>query len=130
MRFSHILQMATAVALLLATGCISPEPNTADPVNTANYLLNTLESRSASALPEVMEAFDETLEALGFVRTDLDREGDDAVLTYRGEDDLGITVKLKRFTDYTNIKIRYGLTGHEHQSRRILSGVVERLPRS
>lgn len=116
------------LSLLFLGGCVTPEPSVSDPVNTANYFFYTLESRVDAELREVIEAFDETMEELQFVRTDIDREEENAVLTYRGAGDVGVTVKLKELANYTNIKIRYGLTGHEHQSRRILEQVVDDLP--
>ena len=124
MRYSISLLL---VPLLLLGGCVTPEPNAADPVNTGNYLLNTFESRLDASIEKTVEAFDDTMKSMEFIRTDIDRKESEAVLTYRGAGDTGVEVKLKRFPDYLNVKIRYGIVGNEHQSRRIFSSVVDRL---
>src|SRR5690606_36835453 len=127
MRFPSLVFLA---ALCVLTGCRSnfiSTPSPQDPVSSAVFRFNYLEARSYADLYDVQEAFDAVMTEQGFTRTRIDRAADTVSLTYRGEGDVGVQVKLKSESDYTNLRIRYRMLGDEYQSRRILEGVVEHL---
>jgi|GEM_PF-2695281 len=129
MRFPFIIALG-ALAATGFIGCVSAltsEPSPDDPLNSAIFRVNMLDARSHASLETVREAFDTVMVAEGFTRTRLDRTDNEAELTYRGEGDVPVVVKLKTFEEFTNIRIRYRLTGDEHLSRRLLEKVIQEL---
>ena len=64
---------------------------------------------------------------MGYTKTKTKNKEAEAVLTFRGADDEKVTLKLKEFPDYTNIKIRIGWVGDGGLSRKILERVYLRL---
>ena len=94
---------------------------------SATNILGSVESRTDEKLRPVMSAMKAALEEIGYVQTESRVKPIEAVLTFRGKDDAWISVKLKEFPEFTNIKIRCGLTGNDALSRQILQRVYTRL---
>ncbi len=133
--FSFIFRMmkhailVTGLLSLMAVfvGCgtnLIDRPTPDDPLNSAVYRFNFIDSRTYAEMDTVIDAVNSVMEAEGFTRTRMDRKRAEAELVFRGSGDLPVTVKLKDFEYYTNIRIRYRMTGDEYQSRRLLEMVI------
>ena len=95
---------------------------------SARNILGSVEIKAVDeSLLTVRDAFDAAAEEMGFVPTSSRVKDIEAVLVYRGPGDMKITVKLKEFSSFTNIKLRFGITGDEALSRRMLELVHARL---
>jgi hypothetical protein len=94
---------------------------------TSKNMMGSVEVKADARLGPVEAAFEAVLAEMGYIRTKTKKKDVEAVLTFRGEDDKKITLKLKELPDVTNIKIRIGWTGNGPLSRRILERVYLRL---
>ena len=94
---------------------------------TSKNMMGSVEVKADAQLGSVQEAFEGVLGEMGYTKTKTKKKEVEAVLTFRGADDEKLTLKLKQFSDYTNIKIRIGWTGNGGLSRKILERVYLRL---
>jgi hypothetical protein len=94
---------------------------------TSKNMMGSVEVKADARLVAVQEAFEGVLGEMSYTKTKTKKKDAEAVLTFRGADDEKITLKLKEFPDYTNIKIRIGWTGNGGLSRKILERVYLRL---
>ena len=94
---------------------------------TSKNMMGSVEVKADARLVAVQEAFEGVLTEMGYTKTKTKKKDVEVVLTFRGTDDEKITLKLKEFPDYTNIKIRIGWTGNGGLSRKILERVYLRL---
>ena len=121
------------MTLLVSLPCASVRGSDADLdakvwAASARNILGSVEVKAPDeSLLSVRDAFDATAEEMGFVPTSSRVKEQEAVLVYRGSGDTKITIKLKEFSDFTNIKIRFGILGDESLSRRMLELVYPRL---
>lgn len=84
----------------------------------ARNTLGTLECQTDAKLQRVVRAFDSAMGDLGYRKKDADVKTVEAVLTYEGTGT--VTVKIKEFPTFTNIKVRAGVMGDEELTRKIL----------
>lgn len=108
-------------AVLLVGGCGRRDAQAQQWAATATNTLGTLETQTDRKLVVTVAAFDAAMKELGFLKGETDVKLTEAVLTYRATADTLVTVKLKEFPSYTNIKVRCGLLGDETLSRQILA---------
>lgn len=94
---------------------------------TSRNIMGSVEVKADARLALVQEAFEAVLTEMDYTKTRIRKKEVEAVLTFRGADDEKITLKLKEYPDYTNIKIRIGWTGNGPLSRKILERVYLRL---
>jgi len=94
---------------------------------TSKNILGSVEIKVKARLDPVQEAFESVLAQLAFTATRTKKKEVEAVLTFRGADNEKVTVKLKEFPDYTNIKIRIGWMGNGPLSREVLKRVYLQL---
>ena len=119
--------LVLALAAGLATGCGHTEEEARAWALSASNTLGTLETQTPTTLDDTIEAFDAALAGLGWQKGGTERKELEAVLTWRGPTGTTVTVKLKRFPAYTNIKVRAGLLGEETLARDILAQAYRRL---
>lgn len=120
--------MATLVGLGGATAWGSSDLDAKVWAASARNILGSVEVKAPDAsLLTVRDAFDAVTGEMGYVPTSSRVKKVEAVLVYRGTGDVKITVKLKEFSDFTNIKVRVGITGDEALSRELLKQVYSRL---
>lgn len=78
--------------------------------------------------PSIAEDFKRVLPELGLHLTDEERRSDERiVLTFRGEGDQRVVVKLKEAAGSTNVRLRVGLTGSEAKSNQLFTYVYQRM---
>jgi len=94
---------------------------------TSKNIMGSVEVKADARLALVQEAFEAVLTEMDYTKTKTRKKEVEAVLSFRGADDEKITLKLKEFPEFTNIKIRIGWTGNGPLSRKILERVYLRL---
>jgi hypothetical protein len=114
---------ALAIALFL-TGCGPSEEKAQQWAATASNTLGTLETQTDKKLAPTVEAFDAAMKELQFLKGEVVLNPTEASLTYRSATTV-VSVKLKEFPAYTNIKVRCGVMGEETLSRQILAAVYK-----
>lgn len=107
-------------------GCGRSEEKAWQWAATATNTLGMLEIRTDRKLAPTIAAFDAAMQDLEFEKGEAEIKTIEAVLTYRTATTV-VTVKLKEFPDYTNIRLRCGVMGEETLSRQILAAVHRRL---
>lgn len=123
---SRLLVALLLVLPLLTAGCGRSEEEARQWAATATNTLGTLETQTAHKLPRAIAAFDAAMKDLEFPKGETDVKTTEAVLTYRSATTV-VTVKLKEFPAYTNIRVRCGVMGEETLSRQILAAVHRKL---
>lgn len=102
-------------------------------VQTASYNVVTgnWDVELARPAPEIADTFKRALPNLDYhlVDEDLDekRGKDRIVLTFRGEGDQRVVVKLKELDGVTNVRIRVGALGSDSKSTELFKYVYERM---
>ena len=89
--------------------------------------MGSVEIKADARLDPVREAFEAVHTEMDYTRTKTKKKEVEAIPTFGGSDDDKITVKLKEFGDFTNIKIRIGWAGNGPLSRKILEQVYLRI---
>ncbi|HYC70408.1 MAG TPA: DUF3568 family protein [Opitutaceae bacterium] len=117
----HLLVLALILAIPFAGGCGRGEERAQAWAASATNTLGTLETQTDHKLTPTVEAFDSAMKELGYFKGETTLKLTEAALTYRGSGDTVVSVKLKEFPTYTNIKVRCGVMGDESLSRRILA---------
>lgn len=108
------------IVLLSLTGCGRSEQEAQRWAATASNTLGTLETQAQHKLAPTVAAFDAAMKELKFEKGETDLKPTEASLTYRSATTV-VSVKLKEFPAYTNIKVRCGVLGEETLSRQILA---------
>ncbi len=132
---SSYFMRAFAVLVLMGlsgTGVFASnsEEDTLKRVQQAKYnmLTGNWEIRLNEEIRSIESAFKNFLPGLDYVLVDEKmRDSDRNVLTFRGQGDTKVVVKLKTFGIFTNIRIRIGLTGNQNKSAQLFSYVYRRM---
>jgi len=106
------------------------EEDTLKRVQQAKYNMFTgnWEIRLNEEIRSIESGFKNFLPGLDYVLVDEKmRSSDRNVLTFRGQGDTKVVVKLKTFGIFTNIRIRIGLTGNQNKSAQLFSYVYRRM---
>lgn len=125
--FARLIACCLGCLALLSAGCGKSDREAKDWAYAATNVLGTFETQTPVRLARVVQAVDGAMKELEYFKGQTDNNGTEAVLTYRGRGDTQVTVKLKQFADYTNIKVRCGLLGEEAQARDILARIYKQL---
>jgi len=94
---------------------------------SSKNIMSSVEIKADPRLDPIREAFEAVLADMDYAKTKARKKPVEAALIFRGADDVRITLKLKEFPDYTNIKIRVGWAGNAPLSREILKEAYLRL---
>jgi len=96
---------------------------------TADYNLITgnWDVRLDMSSEDIAKEFKKYLPELDYVLVEEDVDEDNINLTFRGEGDDKLVIKLKPMDKETNVRIRHGLTGSEAKSQQLFSYVYARM---
>lgn len=120
------LLLAALLIMLPLSGCGRSEEKAQAWAATATNTLGTLETQTDRKLAPTVEAFDAAMRKLQFEKGETELKPTEASLTYRSATTV-VSVKLKEFPAYTNIKVRCGVMGDETLSRQVLAAVHKEL---
>jgi hypothetical protein len=112
------------VALGLFSGCTTVQLSDDGSV-IGEYKLGYLYAKPGQSLERVHKAVKKGFNDLGYLQVGDKETPGEVELSARDSNDTLITVELKDFTTYTNVKIRCGLSGGLAQEQQVYHAIAE-----
>ena len=92
-----------------------------------NIITGNWDVRLEMSPKAIAREFKKYMPELEYALVEENTDGGRISMTFRGEGDTKVVIKLKPMGEETNVRIRFGLVGHETKSRELFSYIYKQM---